>query len=93
MKIFVIVPSKSYWYLNYLLSSLREQIIKPYVVILVIKNCGIKAVKNACSSYTVPCLIAKQDRGSLTTGCNISKREAKGIIIILFTDDVIAPKG
>lgn len=45
-----------------------------------------KAVEKVCSSYGLPCVVIKQDRGFFTTALNIGKRHVRGDIV-LFTDD------
>jgi len=93
MKVSVVVSSKGCRYLGCLLSSLRGQIIRPHEVILVVKDCDVKAIERFCSNHQLPCIIVEQDRGSFTTACNIGKREANGDIILFTDDDAIAPKG
>ena len=48
MRVSVVVPSKGCVYLNYLLYSLKNQIIKPYEIIIITKNCNYIKVEKLC---------------------------------------------
>lgn len=93
MKVSIIVPSKGCKHLDHLLSSLRKQTTKPYEVILVVKDCDIKAVEKVCLNHSLPCTIVEQQRGFFTTALNMGRREASGDIVLFTDDDAIAPKG
>lgn len=92
MKVSIVVPSKGCRFLNYLLSSLRNQVIKPHEVILVVRDCNIKAVERLCSNHQLSCIIIEQNGGYVTTAYNIGKRAADGDVILFTDDDAIAPK-
>jgi len=89
MKISLVVPSNRCEYLKYLLSGLREQTIKSFEIILVIKNCNFKAINNLCREYSLKCIVIEQKEGYFTHALNLGKREAKGDITIFTDDDVI----
>lgn len=93
MRVSVVVPSKGCEYLRYLLFSLREQIVKPNEVVLVVKDCDVRTVENMCKNYGLPCVIVEQKKGFFTTALNIGKKVAKGDIVLFTDDDAIAPKG
>ena len=92
MRISVIVPSKGCRYLKYLLWSLSHQTVKPYEIILVIKECDIKTVEDLCGENGLPCVIIEQKKGYFTHALNIGKREAHGDVIVFTDSDVILPK-
>jgi len=73
------------------LKSLKDQVIKPYEVILVLKDCEIKHVEAITQGLNS--IIIEQKRGFFTHALNLGKREAQGDIIIFTDDDVILPKG
>jgi len=89
MNVSVIVPSKSCVYLKYLLLGLRGQSVKPSEVILVIKDCSIKAVEGLCNTFNMPCVIVEQRGGYVTRALNIGKKEARGDILLFVDDDAI----
>ncbi|MEM3104160.1 MAG: glycosyltransferase family A protein [Candidatus Bathyarchaeia archaeon] len=93
MRVSVVVPSKGCEYLKYLLFSLKEQIVRPCEVILVVKDCEVKAVEKLCNDYSLPCIIVEQRRGFFTTALNIGKRVTSGDIVLFTDDDAIAPRG
>jgi len=92
MKISLVVPSNRCVYLEYLLSGLREQTIKSFEIILVIKNCNFKAIDNLCREYSLKCIVIEQKEGYFTHALNLGKREAKGDITIFTDDDAIPPR-
>ena len=89
MKVSIIVPSKGCKYLKYLLRGLRGQSIKPYEVILVIKECDVKAIENLCRELDLLSIVIEQKQGCFTHALNIGKEEARGDIAIFTDDDVI----
>jgi len=89
MRVSVIVPSKEWQYLKYLLRNLRYQTVKPYEIVLVIKECNIKAIEELCREHSLPCIVIEQKEGYFTHALNIGKREASGDILIFTDDDVI----
>jgi len=89
MKVSIIVPSKGCKYLKYLLRGLRGQSIKPYEVILVIKECDTRAVEDLCRKLDLPSIVIEQKQGYVTHALNIGKREAMGDIVIFTDDDAI----
>jgi len=91
MKVSVVIPSKGCHYLGYALKSLREQTVKPYEVILVLKDCDVREVER--SSHGLNTMIIEQKRGFFTHALNIGKREARGDIVVFTDDDAIFPKG
>jgi glycosyltransferase involved in cell wall biosynthesis len=90
MKASIVIPSKGCLYLRYLLRALRDQSLKSFEVILVLKDCDSKTVEGLCQSYSLNCVIIEQKEGNVTQALNLGKREARGDII-LFTDDDAMP--
>jgi len=88
----IVVPSRGCKYLEYLLKGLRGQSVKPYEVVIVIKECNTKAVESLCVEYGLPCIIIEQLSGYVTHALNIGKKEAKGDIAIFTDDDAIPLK-
>lgn len=93
MRVSVFIPSKGCKHLNYALFSLREQIVRPDEVILVIKDCDVKEVAKSCSAYNLSCVIVEQDRGYITRAMNIGMRQVQGDVVLVTDDDAIAPRG
>jgi len=91
MKISVVIPSKGCHYLDYAVKSLREQVVKPHEVILVLKGCDVRKVER--SSHGLNTVIIEQQRGFFTHALNMGKREARGDIVVFTDDDAIFPKG
>jgi len=89
MKVTIVVPSKGCACLNYLLTSLRGQTIKPFEVILVLKDCDLMSMESLCQGYFLNCIIIEQKKGYFTHALNLGKKEAKGDITIFTDDDVI----
>jgi len=89
MKVSIIVPSKGCKYLRYLLRGLRGQSVKPYEVILIVKECNVRAVENLCRELNLPSIIIEQRQGYFTHALNIGKREVRGDIAIFTDDDAI----
>jgi len=89
MRISVIIPSKGCQYLEYALRSLRSQTVKPYEVILVLKDCDIRSVEESIKGFNNVVLV-EQKRGFVTHAMNLGKREARGDLL-LFTDDDAIP--
>jgi len=89
MKISLVVPSNGCEYLEYLLLGLREQNIKSFEIILVIKNCNFKAVDDLCRKYSLKCIVIEQKEGYFTHALNLGKKEARGDIVIFTDDDAI----
>jgi len=85
----VIVPSKGCRYLKYLLWGLREQITRPYEVILVLKECNVRLVEDLCREYGLHNIVIEQQASYVTHALNIGKKEAKGDIIVFTDDDAI----
>lgn len=92
MKISVIIPSRGCRYLKYILTTLKEQTIRPYEVILVLKDCDSNVVKKICDSYNLRCVIIEQKKGFFTSALNMGKRAASGDILLFTDEDAIAPK-
>jgi len=92
MKISLVVPSNRCEYLKYLLSSLRNQTIKSFEIILVIKNCDFKGIDDLCRRYSLKCIVIEQREGYFTHALNLGKKEAKGDIVIFTDDDVVPPQ-
>jgi len=78
-------------YLDFTLKSLKGQVIKPYEVILVLKDCEIRHIEAVTQGLNH--VVIEQRRGFFTHALNLGKREAQGDIIIFTDDDVILPKG
>jgi len=89
MKTSVIIPSKGCVYLKYLLRGLRNQIVKPYELVLVLKSCNTKYIEHLCKEYDLPCVIVEQVSGYFTHALNIGKKEARGDILIFTDEDAI----
>jgi glycosyltransferase involved in cell wall biosynthesis len=89
MKVSFIVPSKGCRYLKYLLHGLRGQSTRPYEVIIVVKECDVRAVENLCRELDLPGIIIEQRQGYFTHALNIGRREARGDIAIFTDDDAI----
>jgi glycosyltransferase involved in cell wall biosynthesis len=89
MKVSIIVPSKGCRYLKYLLHGLRGQSTRPYEVIIVVKECDVRAVENLCKKLDLPGIIIEQRQGYFTHALNIGRREARGDIAIFTDDDAI----
>ena len=89
MRVSVLVPSKGCKYLAYLLWGLREQYVKPYEIIIVLKECDVRAVEDLCRKYDLPCVVIEQLAGYFTHSLNIGKREVRGDIVIFTDDDAI----
>jgi glycosyltransferase involved in cell wall biosynthesis len=92
MKTSIIVPSKGYIYLRYLLGGLRDQSYRSFEVILVLKDCDLRIVESLCQGYSLNCVVIQQREGYFTHALNLGKREAKGDITIFTDDDVIPPQ-
>jgi len=91
MRVSVVVPSKGCQYLDYVIRSLRSQTVRPYEVILVLKDCDVRRVEELAKGLNA--VIIEQKRGFFTHALNMGKREARGDIVIFTDDDVISPKG
>jgi len=91
MRASIVIPSKGCQYLGYTLKSLKAQVIKPYEVILILKECKIKHIEAITQGLNL--VIVEQKKGFFTHALNLGKREARGDIIIFTDDDVILPKG
>jgi len=89
MRASVVVPSRGCRYLKHLLRGLRSQDVRPYEVVLVVKECDLKAVEDLCREHGLPCVIIEQRRGYFTHALNIGKRETRGDLIIFTDDDAI----
>lgn len=89
MRVSVLVPSKGCKYLAYLLRGLREQYVKPYEIIIVLKECNVRAVEDLCGKYDLPCVVIEQLTGYFTHALNTGKREVRGDIVIFTDDDAI----
>lgn len=92
MKTSVVIPSKGCKYLVYSLRGLRDQVVKPSEVILVVKDCRVEFIEKLCREYSLPCIIIEQKEGYVTRAYNIGKKEATGDIIIFTDDDAIPLK-
>jgi len=73
------------------MKSLKGQVVRPYEVILVLKDCEIRRVEAIIQGLNH--IVIEQKRGFFTHALNLGKREARGDIIIFTDDDVIFPKG
>jgi len=91
MKVSVIIPSKGCHYLEYALRSLKSQTVKPYEVILVLKDCSIKKIEELTKDLNA--IVIEQREGFFTHALNRGKREARGDIVVFTDDDVIFPGG
>jgi glycosyltransferase involved in cell wall biosynthesis len=92
MKVSIVIPSKGCEYIRYLFTGLRGQTINPFEVILVVKDCMVKAVEKLCQEYSLRCIVIEQKEGYFTHALNLGKKEAKGDITIFTDDDVIPPR-
>jgi len=88
MRVSVVVPSKGCQYLGYLIRSLRSQTVKPYEVVLVLKDCDVRRVEESIKGFNS--VIVEQKQGFVTHALNLGKREARGDLL-LFTDDDAVP--
>ncbi|RLG74656.1 MAG: glycosyltransferase family 2 protein [Thermoprotei archaeon] len=89
LRVSIVVPSKGYEYLRYLLWGLREQVVRPYEVILVLRECSVRPIEYLCGKYGLPYVVIEQLSGFFTHALNIGKREARGDILIFTDDDAI----
>jgi len=89
MRASIVVPSKGCEYLKYLLWGLREQVVRPYEVVLVLKECNVKAIEDLCRKYSLSCIIIEQKMGFFTHALNLGKKEVRGDITIFTDDDAI----
>jgi len=89
MRASVVVPSKNCDYLTYLLQGLRHQSIKPYEIVIVIKNCNTKLVENICRTHSLSCIVIEQKKGYVTHALNIGKKEVRGDIMLITDDDAL----
>jgi len=92
MKVSIVIPSKDCEYIRYLFTGLRGQTINSFEVILVIKDCILKAVEKLCQEYSLRCVVIEQREGYFTHALNLGKKEAEGDITIFTDDDVIPPQ-
>jgi glycosyltransferase involved in cell wall biosynthesis len=93
MKVSIVIPSKGCEYIRYLFTGLRGQTINSFEVILVIKDCILKAVEKLCQDYSLNCVVIEQKEGNVTQALNMGKKEAKGDIAIFTDDDAIPLQG
>ena len=93
MKVSIVIPSKDCEYIRYLFTGLRNQTINSFEVILVIKDCILKAVEKLCQDYSLNCVVIEQKEGNVTQALNMGKRGAKGDITIFTDDDAIPLQG
>jgi len=89
MRVSIVIPSKGCEYIRYLFTGLRNQTINSFEVILVIKDCILKAVEKLCQESSLRCVVIEQKEGYFTHALNLGKKEAKGDITIFTDDDVI----
>jgi len=89
MRVSVVIPSRGCKYLRYLLQGLRGQVVRPYEVIMIVKECDVKALESFCRKQKLPYVIVEQKRGYFTHALNIGKKEARGDVIIFTDDDAI----
>jgi glycosyltransferase involved in cell wall biosynthesis len=89
MRISIVIPSKGCKYIKHLFTGLRDQTINSFEVILVIKDCILKAVEKLCQEYSLRCIVIEQREGYFTHALNLGKKEAKRDIAIFTDDDVI----
>jgi len=87
MKVSVIIPSKGCQYLEYTLRSLKNQTMKPYEVVLVLKDCDIRKVEELTKDFNS--VVVEQKRGFVTHAMNLGKREARGDLLLSTDDDAI----
>jgi glycosyltransferase involved in cell wall biosynthesis len=92
MKVSIVIPSKGCEYVKYLFTGLRNQTINSFEVILVVKDCMLKAMENLCQECSLRCVVIEQKEGYFTHALNLGKKEAKGDITIFTDDDVIPPQ-
>jgi glycosyltransferase involved in cell wall biosynthesis len=92
MRISIVIPSKGCKYIKHLFTGLRGQTINSFEVILVIKDCILKAVEKLCQEYSLRCIVIEQKEGYFTHALNLGKKEAKGDVTIFADDDVIPPQ-
>lgn len=93
MKVSVIVPSRGCLYLKWLLSSLREQTLRPHEIVLVLKSCDIRSVEMKCNSYRLNCVILEQTKGFFTSALNLGRQTASGDLLLFTDDDAIPLRG
>lgn len=92
LKASVIVPSKGGHYLKYLLNALGNQQVRPYEVVLILKDCNLSNVEQLCKNNDINDIIIEQRDGHVTQALNIGKKAASGDILIFTDDDAIPPK-
>ncbi|MEM1637586.1 MAG: glycosyltransferase family 2 protein [Pyrobaculum sp.] len=93
MRVSIVVPSKGCFYLDYLMKTLRDQVVKPHEVILVLKGCSPKEIDKINEHSKLNLVIVEQKKGYFTHALNLGKKVASGDIVIFTDDDAIAPKG
>jgi glycosyltransferase involved in cell wall biosynthesis len=93
IKASIVVPSKGCAYLRYLLKGLRGQSYPSFEVILILKDCDLRAVECLCQDYSLNCVILEQKEGNVTQALNMGKKEAEGDITIFTDDDAIPLQG
>jgi glycosyltransferase involved in cell wall biosynthesis len=89
MRVSIVIPSKGCEYIRYLFTGLRNQTINSFEVILVIKDCILKAVEKLCQDYSLNCVVIEQKEGNVTQALNMGKKGARGDITIFTDDDAI----
>jgi len=89
VRVSIVVPSRGCKHLKHLLRGLRGQSVRPHEVIVVVKECDVKAVEGLCGEYGLSCTIVEQKQGYFTHALNMGKRGAKGDVIIFTDDDAI----
>jgi len=91
-KVSVLVPTKGGRYLEYVLRGLKTQSVRPYEVVLVLKDCDVKSVEEMCTHFSLRCLVFEQKDGGFTRALNMCKKAASGDLLIFTDDDAIPPK-
>ena len=92
MKISVVIPTTSINRLKTLLTSLKDQDLKPWEVVIVTKNIETRAVEKHCHNLGLNCIVLEQREGYFTRALNMGKNAATGDIIVFTDDDAIALK-
>lgn len=93
MKISIVVPTTNIKRLKILLASLRNQDIKPWEVVVVVKNIETRKVDDLCYIYALNCIVLEQREGYFTKALNMGRRASSGDVVTFTDDDAIALKG
>lgn len=92
LRVSVVVPSLVEPWLKLLLRSLRDQTIKPWEIVVVVKprvDKDVKYVEELCKVYDLNCVVVEQSEGFFTRALNMGKKGA-GYVMIFADGGAIA---